>query len=76
MVEAVRLRLAGRRGVSDEALAAGVGRGLGAVGGVGLIEDASDVVSDGPAANEQLVGNLSVSAAAADLQQYFHFTLS
>jgi hypothetical protein len=53
-----------------------LGYSLDTVGGAGLVVDASDVVSDGPAANEQLVGNLSVSAAAADLQQYFHFTLS
>tara|TARA_B100000809_G_scaffold185282_1_gene183358 strand:- start:622 stop:930 length:309 start_codon:yes stop_codon:yes gene_type:complete len=53
-----------------------LGCSLGTVGGAGLVEDASDVVTDGPEANEQLGGNLSVSAAAADQQQYFHFTLN
>ena len=53
-----------------------LGCSLGTVGGAGLVEDASDVVTDGPEANEQLGGNLFVSAAAADQQQYFHFTLN
>ena len=53
-----------------------LGRSLSTVGGAGLVEDASDVVTDGPEANEQLGGNLFVSAAAADQQQYFHFTLN
>ena len=53
-----------------------LGCSLGTVGGAGLVVDAPDVVTDGPEANEQLGGNLSVSAAAADQQQYFHFTLN
>jgi hypothetical protein len=53
-----------------------LGYSLGTVGGAGLVEDAFDVATDGPEANEKLVGNLSVSAGAADQQQYFHYTLS
>ena len=75
MVEAVRLRLAGRRGVSDEALAAGVGRGLGAVGGAGLVEEISHVGAHRRRADEQFLGDLPVCLSGGHQAEHLHLTL-
>ena len=53
----------------------GITRSLGAVGGVGLIEDASDVVAHCPEADEEFFGDLPVSLARCDQPDDFHLAL-
>ena len=49
----------------------GEGRRFGAIGGVGLAEDDSHVVSHRPEADEQLLSNLPVGLAEGDEAQDF-----
>ena len=48
---------------------------LGAVGGVGLVEDVAYVVAHGLDADDELFANLPVGLAAADQLQDFYFSL-
>ena len=50
--------------------------GLGAVGGVGLGEDVTDMVRHGVATNEQRLCNLTIAFASNEKTQDFHLTFA
>ena len=58
-----------------QALAGGVDRRLGAVGGAGFVEDVADMTAHGPGANKQLLGNLPIGLTGNDEAEHLHLTV-
>lgn len=53
----------------------GEGRRFGAIGGIGLVQDVSNVVADSSEADEQFFGDLPVGFTRRDQSQDFYFPL-
>ncbi len=59
----------------NQPLPGSIGRGLGSIGGVSLVEDVADVAAHGPGADKQLLGNFPVRLSSAKKLQHLRLSL-
>ncbi len=60
------------KGSGEQSIAVGERRGLRAIGGARLAQNAGNVVGNRAEANKELVGNVLVAFALGDEAQYLH----